>query len=395
MNGSFVHSQQLSIENMLTNIISTLAIATFLMFPFTGEHENVNFITTKNDGSHMELLVGTYTGKGSEGIYQLDFDIRTGELSNEKLLVQTSNPSYLTQSKERNFVYSVNEGGGGSVSSFNWAEGGDKLMLVSQQSSEGSSPCHVEINPAENLLSVANYSSGNLTVFSLSGSGNIEANPTVFQHEGSGPVKPNQSGPRAHCSKFDPNGKFLYAVDLGIDQIISYPVTEEGVQEPSSQLHLDPGDGPRHFIFHPKLDLAFVVNELGSSVVSMKINHTTGELERIDKASTIPSDFDGKNYCADIHMSSDGRYLYASNRGHHSIAIFEVSGDGTLNRIGIESVRGEWPRNFTLSPDEKYILVANQNTDNITVFNRDANSGLITYTGHEFKLSRPVALLFR
>ncbi|MCB0669736.1 MAG: lactonase family protein, partial [Saprospiraceae bacterium] len=207
-------------------------------------------------------------------------------------------------------------------------------------------------------------------------------------------VLPNQKGPRAHCVKFDPNGKFLYTVDLGIDQIITYPVSASGVGEATSRFALDPGDGPRHFIFDPTRDLAYVVNELGSSVVSMRIDHNTGELTRIDKKGTLPEGFEGDNYCADIHISSDGKFLYASNRGHNSLAIFSVGDQGELEKIGVESVQGEWPRNFTLSPDEKYVLVANQNTDNITVFNRNTETGALTFTGNQYQLSKPVALKF-
>lgn len=343
----------------------------------------------------LELLVGTYTNQESKGMYLLDFEPDSGGLGNLRMVVETPNPSYLTISKDRQYVYAVNEGGDGQVSSFKWNEDRSSLIPVSQQSTLGSSPCHVELNPAESLLAIANYSSGNVAVFGLGESGIIRDSPVNFQHEGSGPVKPNQNGARAHCTKFAANGKFLYAVDLGIDQIISYPVGDDGlVGSAVSRLNLDPGDGPRHLIFHPSRDLAFVVNELSGSVVSMKADHTTGRLERIDKASTVPDDFDGKNYCADIHITKNGKFLYASNRGHHSIAIFSVSDDGALNRIGIEPVRGEWPRNFTLSPDERFLLVANQNTDNITVFSVEQTTGLLTFTGQEVKLSRPVALKF-
>ncbi|MBK8505043.1 MAG: lactonase family protein [Saprospiraceae bacterium] len=291
-----------------------------------------------------QLLVGTYTDKESKGIYLMDFNPSNGELSNSRLLVETPNPSFLTYDKKRQYVYAVNEGQSGQVSSFKWNDDRSGLVAVNQQSSEGSSPCHIELNDRENLLAVANYSSGNLSIYKMGAMGMIQPAPTVFQHQGSGPLLPSQEGARAHCVKFDPNGKFLYAVDLGIDQIITYPVLDDATVGSSvSTFSLDPGDGPRHMIFHPSKDLAFVVNELGSSVTSMKIDHTTGRLQRVEKASTIPSDFQGKTYCADVHITKNGKFLYASNRGHHSIAIFKVSDAGALERIGIELVRGEWP----------------------------------------------------
>lgn len=379
--------------NSFIQIISpTFAILAVLFTSFKWEGSNRKNSELQN--KNMEVLVGTYTGKGSDGIYSLDFNPESGTLSNSHLLTDAKNPSFLTYDHRRRFVFAVNEGNEGMVSSFQWNHEQHSLNLISQQSSEGSSPCHLELNPEENLLAVANYGSGNISIYKVDDEGKIEANPTIFQHSGSGPVKPNQDGPRAHCVKFDLNGKFLYAVDLGIDQIVTYSVNGSKVGEQVSSVSMDPGDGPRHLIFHPNLDLAFAVNELGSSVVSMKLDHETGKLERVDKASTLPDDFAGKNYCADIHMTSNGKFLYASNRGHHSIAIFKVSDEGGLERIGIEPIKGEWPRNFTLSPDEKYILVANQNSNNITVFQIDDQTGLMKYTGNEFTLSQPVALRF-
>lgn len=342
-----------------------------------------------------ELLVGAYTGQGSEGIYLFDVDPATGKLSNQRLTVETVNPSYLTMSKDRAYVYAVNETEDGQVSSFQWNEDRSQLMPLSQQAALGDAPCYVEINDAENLLAVGNYLTGNIAVFSVNEQGLIQDSPVAYQHEGSGPVQPNQVSAHAHCVKFDPNGRFLYAVDLGIDQVISYPISEAGaVGAASSRLAFDPGDGPRHLIFHPNKAMAFVVNELSSSVVSLAVDHTTGQLTKIEKVSTLPDDFEGTSYCADIHLSPDAKFLYASNRGHNSIAIFSVSENGELNRVGVEPVRGDWPRNFTLSPDGRYLLVANQKSNNITVFEVDPNTGLLTFTGQEVSISQPVVMKF-
>ncbi|NND34384.1 MAG: lactonase family protein [Saprospiraceae bacterium] len=342
----------------------------------------------------MKLLVGTYTGEGSDGIYSLDFDPIAGSLSNPQLVAETTNPSFVCISKDRQYIYAVNETRSGMVSSFLWNHEDDNTTLISQQPSEGDHPCHIELSEQEGLLAVANYSSGNISIYSIDAPGTIASGPIIFQHQGSGPVVPNQKGARAHCVRFAPNGKFLYAVDLGIDQVVSYPIISGKVGESNAQVRLDPGDGPRHLIFHPNKDLAFVVNELSSTVVSLQADHQSGEFKRVDKASTLPEEFDGKNYCADIHITQDGKFLYASNRGHHSIAIFEVTGQGGLKRIAIEPVRGEWPRNFTLSPDDQFLLVANQNTNNVTVFEVNPATGQLTYTGREITISKPVSLRF-
>lgn len=343
----------------------------------------------------IELLVGTYTDQESKGIYLLDFDPATGSLSDTRLVVETTSPSFLAISKDRNHVYAVNETAPGNVSSFQWNEDRSSLSAVNQQPSQGDHPCFVEMNTAQNLLSVANYSSGTISVYPVDNAGMIGAATAIHQHTGSGPVKPNQNAAHAHCAKFDPNGKFLYAVDLGIDQLISYPIDEQGVVgKASSSLALDPGDGPRHMVFHPSLDMAFVVNELSGTVTSLSVNHESGQLEKIDTKSTLPADFEGNNACADIHISSNGKFLYASNRGHNSIAVFSVTEKGELELLTTESVQGDWPRNFTFSPDEKFLLVANQHSSNITVFAVNTETGLLSFTGHELSVSHPVCLKF-
>ncbi len=343
----------------------------------------------------IELLVGTYTGEESEGIYLFDFDTATGEITNKRLVAETANPSYLTISKDRQLVCAVNEGQDGKVTSFKWNAERDRLALVSQQPSQGDYPCYVDLNGRESLLAIGNYLTGNFLIYNIDPSGVIQEGPTVRQHEGSGPFLPNQESAHAHCAIFDPNDQFLYAVDLGSDQIATYPISNgDRVGELSSSLKFDLGDGPRHMIFHPIKNLAFAVNELSQSVVSLQIDHSTGRLEKVDKASTVPEGFEGKNFCADIHLSADSKFLYASNRGHNSIAIFSISETGELELIGTESVRGDWPRNFVLSPNGKYLLVANQNSNNITVFAVNPETGLLSYTDQEIALSKPVVMKF-
>jgi len=343
----------------------------------------------------IELLAGTYTDESSKGIYLLSFNPADGSLENKGLVAETVSPSYLDISNDRQFVFAVNENDPGTVSSFKWNDDRTQLNLINQQPSEGAHPCFIELNQDEIQLAVANYSSGNIAIYSVDDNGSIGESPEVRKHEGSGPVTPNQKSAHAHCSKFDANGKFLYVADLGIDEIISYPLDENGKPgEKQTALALDKGDGPRHFIFHPSKDLLFVINELSGSVVSAKVNHDTGLLERIDKKSTLPDDYTGTNSCADIHITSNGKFLYASNRGHNSIATFKVAEDGTLEKIANEPVQGEWPRNFTLSPDEKHLIVANKDTDNITVFRLDPETGLLTYTGNQVMVSKPVCLKF-
>jgi len=379
---------------MKLKIVNTVLLFGVLLLAGCSERkkeEQADASTTK--AATIDLLVGVYTGSGSNGIYQLQFDASTGQLSDSLLLVKTTNPSYLAISSDRQYVYSVNETEAGNVSSFKWDQQKDQLILVSSLPTEGAHPCYVDLSADEKVLAVANYSSGNLAVYSLATDGTIQPNPQLRKHEGSGPVDSNQKGPHAHCSLFKDN--FLYVVDLGIDKVLAYPALSDGqLGEAKVALALDPGDGPRHLVFHPSKPLAFVVNELSSSVVSLRADLENGTLEPISKLSTLPEGFTDKNFDADVHLSSDGKFLYATNRGHNSIAMFSVADDGILSALGHESTRGAWPRNFTLSPDENFLLVANQESNNIVVFKRDNATGLVSYSGYEFTISKPVCLKF-
>ena len=374
-------------------------ICTLLVFVFC--FSNCDSKKTATNGSEkkvstttIELLVGTYTNKTSKGIYKLAFNTSNGSLVNKGLVAETTSPSYVTFSSDKQFVYAVGEGETGTVSSFKWNADRTQLELINTLSSEGLGSCFVELNKKEDLVAVANYSSGNLSLFGTNSDGSLQKSPQVRQHTGSGSALPNQTEPHAHCSKFY-NDKFLYVVDLGIDEVTSYSIDENRkLGQKNIALETDVSDGPRHLIFHPTLDISYVINEISNSIIVSKINQKDGTFSRVQKISTLPEEFKEKSHCADIHISDDGKFLYASNRGHNSIAVFSVAKNGVLTMLGTESVRGDWPRNFTLSPDGKFLLVANQNSDNIVVFNRNKETGMLSFTGSELKLSMPVCLKF-
>ncbi|REE05657.1 lactonase family protein [Marinoscillum furvescens] len=341
---------------------------------------------------NYDLLIGTYTGEGSEGIYSATFNSETGELSLPALAAKANNPSYLTITPDKKRVYSLGERPDGKVVAYAVEEGG--LLPFDTVSAVGKNPCYVDFSTEANAVAAANYSSGDGVIYALNQDGTFVDAVDTFQHVGSGPNEKRQEGPHAHCSIFSPDGKFLYVVDLGIDAVMGYAVKNGKLGEGFVALQLEPGDGPRHLIFYPKRNQAFVINELSNTIVSAQVNTTSGKLNQLDRAYTLPKDFAEHSQCADIHISSDGRFLYGSNRGHNSIAIFSVSESGKLDFLGTESVQGDWPRNFTLTPDERHLLVANQYSDNITVFERNPETGMLTYTGNEVKMSKPVCLKF-
>ncbi|WP_119845299.1 lactonase family protein [Reichenbachiella sp. MSK19-1] len=378
---------------MKLQLLSLLVGCSLLACTSQSEEKTVDS-TTENTTEMLTLLVGTYTGQGSDGIYSVQFDPSTGVLSKSQLLVETTSPSFLAYSQDKQKVYAVNETENGGVSSFAWDENKSKLKLVSRRASEGDYPCYVSINPSETLVSVANYGTGNVISYPIDKSGVIATAGDIQQHEGTGTNPDRQEGPHAHFAQYSKDGTQLYAIDLGIDQVIKYPVTGGKIGAGETALNLEPGDGPRHLVFHPTKALVYVISELSSTVTTAQVNED-GTFETVAQISTLPENIEGDSYCADIHISDDGRYLYASNRGHNSIAIFSVDEEtGALARIANEPVQGDWPRNFCLTPDNKHILVANQKSDNITVFERDDATGMMHFTGNEIKISQPVCVIF-
>ena len=339
----------------------------------------------------FNLLVGTYTGSGSDGIYQLTYTTETGELAEPELVAATSNPSFLAIPADGKNVYSVGEDESGTVASWQWNNEG-KLSLINEVPSYGKHPCFVDVH--NDLLAVANYSSGNGGIVGLSDNGGILNAFNSYQHYGSSRNDDRQSAPHAHFSRFSKEGRFLYVIDLGIDQVLAYPITDGKLGAATTALSLEPGDGPRHLTFHPTKDQVFIINELSNTIVSATVDTTTGAFTKVDRKSTLPEGFNGESFCADIHMSNDGQFLYGSNRGHQSIAIFEVGSAATLEFLGTESTRGDWPRNFVISPDDEFLIVANQKSDNIVSFKRDKETGLLEYTGSEITVSEPVCLKF-
>ena len=357
------------------------------------------FFSAKKDSPEaMEysFYVGTYTQEDSEGIYR--YLLQTdGTLKKVGLAAKDDNPSFLTKSPDGRYLLAVNElgndaGEGGTVKSY--AIEGDKLTLIDEKPSAGSYPCFVSVDEAGNVLT-ANYGSGTVGLLQLSSSGSLTGPSDILKHTGQGTTS-RQKGPHAHSAWFDPNGDAIITVDLGTNELwFSHLDDSQDKLLPMNppKLAMPAGAGPRHMAFHPSKPWAYVINELSSTVTQLR-NGSSGQYEIVNTVSTLPDGFSGDNFCADIHMSADGKFLYASNRGHNSIAIYQVGkSDGSLKLVGHEATRGEWPRNFSLSPDGAFLLVANQNSNNIVSFKRDAKKGTLTLVD-EIEAPSPVCLLF-
>ena len=365
----------------------TLLLSVFLIYSCKNEENKMLKSETNKDTG---VIVGTYTNAGSEGIYKLIMN-SNGNLYKKQLLVKVENPSFLAVSKRGEFVYAVQENEIGKVFAYKWNEEKNRLIEIENMETAGKHPCYVSLNHNNKSIAFANYSSGNIGFVEVNENGGFKSDIQVKQHKGKGTLLPNQEKPHAHCTKFYKNN-FLYAVDLGIDKVLKYTIDNNEMIKSEIVLESKNGDGFRHLIFHPTKNISYVVNEFSNSVMVSQIEKETGVFNKIQQVSTLPKGYEKESFAADIQISNDGKFLYISNRGQNSIAIFSIDIEGLLTFITTESVRGNWPRNFMLTKDNNFLLVANQFSNNIVVFKRDENTGMLEYTGNQLEMSLPVFL---
>lgn len=344
------------------------------------------------------LITGTYTSGKSEGIYVHLFNSNDGSYK-EVSHVKTSNPSFLTLSADERFVFSVNENGnngnGGEVSSFAFDKKTGALTPINKQLSGGDSPCYIEVDKTGKWIFVGNYSSGTLSVLPVDASGNIGAAVTTIKHEGSGVNKNRQEKPHVHCTYISSDNKWLFVPDLGIDKVMIYAFdANDGSLKPGEQpfIKITDGGGPRHITFSKNNKYAYVIEEMGGAVDAF--TYSNGKFEAIQHIKSVQKEDVGFVGSADIHLSADGKFLYASNRGgFNTIAIYKVNQqNGKLSLIGHQKTLGDFPRNFTIDPTGKFLLVGNQKNDEIVIFKRNARTGLLTDTGKRIPVGSPICL---
>ena len=375
-------------------LLQVIAI-TLLIISCQTKKEKPQQVESKQEKKNTtSFFVGTYTDTLSKGIYTYTLT-DDGKLEKIGLAAISENPSFLTKSTDNNYLLAVNEidsnEGNGTVESYRID--GDSLNFISRSSSGGAHPCFITVNKNGNVLA-ANYTGGNVGLLQLNSKGTLSELLDVQQHTGKG-TKKQQNAPHAHAAWFESDNENVISVDLGTNELwfSKLDASQQKFQftEPKT-LKMDKGAGPRHLSFHPNGKWIYIINELNSSV-SLVNKTATNTYEKIASFSTLPKDYTEDSYCADIHISSDGKFLYASNRGHNSIAIFNILEDGSLQLTAHQSVHGNWPRNFALSPNENFIIVANQHSGNIVSFKRDATTGLLEFTD-EIKITTPVCILF-
>jgi 6-phosphogluconolactonase len=339
-------------------------------------------------------FIGTYTKGDSKGIYSFELNTENGRIENIRLAAELENPTYVTISEDKTRLYSVvKEGTQGGAAAFSISDGSG-LTELNRQLSDGASPCHISVNKDSSLAVTANYHKGTIEAYGLTGDGSLLSASSVAQHEGTGPNADRQEKPHAHYAGFTPDENYIAAVDLGTDEIITYELNEGQLKE-AAKLDVKPGSGPRHLVFHPERNIAYVMTELSSEVLVLEYSPNDGSFKEIQTVPAIPETFRENNQGSAIHISSDGRFVYAANRGHDSIAVYSVNEEtGRLEFIEHTSTEGNWPRDFVLDPSEKYIVASNQETGGLTLFARDAQSGRLSLLQKDVSVPYPVCVKF-
>ena len=345
------------------------------------------------------LLIGTYTGTGSKGVYVYNFNAQTGKATWVSNTDSSTNPSYITLSHSGNLLYAVNETGGakpGKVSAYSFNRKNGNLTYLNTELSGGDDPCYVAVSNNDKWIAVANYSGGNVSVLPVNKNGSLRPIGQLIQDSGSSVNKDRQEKAHVHESVFTPDNAYLLTPDLGTDKVMIYQFNSSLSKplHPSSPAFVTalPGSGPRHITFSPNKKFAYLIHELSGTVTAY--SYHMGELKEIQELPTHPEGFKGVIGSAEVFVSPDNKFLYASNRGdENNITIFSINSvTGKLKLIGYQSVFGKAPRNFIIDPTGNYLLVANQDSDNIVIFKRDKKTGLLTATQNQIKLPKPVCL---
>ena len=344
-------------------------------------------------------FVGTYTRDGSEGIYVCDYQTGTGTLSRLGT-AKLNNPSFVALHPSGHFLYAINE-----ISEFNGEKVGSITALaisatggitpLNCRSVGGPGPCHLCIDATGQYALVANYGGGSVCVLPIGEDGSLGEASDFIQHHGSSVNERRQKEPHAHSINLDAQNRFAYVADLGMDTVLVYELhLETGTLSLAHTIAVSPGEGPRHFDFHPNGKFAYLINEIGNTITAYQCDAVSGLLTEMQSVPSLPKDFAGTSHTADIHVSPDGRFVYGSNRGDDSIVIYAIGADGKLILVGHEPTGGKNPRNFAIDPSGNFLHAANQDTDTIVTFRIDKKSGTLEKTGEMTGLSRPVCIKF-
>lgn len=356
----------------------------------------ISALSIYSQENSTNLIIGTYTNScDSKGIYVYDFNTQTAEFKLKSTSERVINPSYLTVSADAKYIYSVNENGSKStISSFAFTAESGAMQLLNQQDARGADPCYI-INDDKNVI-VANYSGGSISVFGKGLDGSITPAKQVIEHKGKSINAQRQESSHVHMVQFTPDKQYVLANDLGTDYIYIYkyhPNATDKVLEIKDSIAVKSGSGPRHLTFSKDGKLAYLLQELDGSLTVFQ--YKKGTLKKIQETQVAASDFKGQISAADIHVTPNGKFVYATNRGTaNTISCFEIQKNGFLKLVETQSTLGQGPRNFTIDPTGKFLLVAHQYSNEVVIFNIDADTGKLTDSGKRIQLCAPVCLVF-
>jgi 6-phosphogluconolactonase len=352
----------------------------------------------------VRLYIGTYTGENSRGIYMSRLDLTTGAVSPAELAVEVKNPSFLAIHPNRPYVYAVSEvadAGGkptGAVSAFAMDPASGKLTLLNQQSSQGAGPCHLVVDATGKCVLVANYGGGSCAALPIGEDGKLGEATAAIQHTGKSANPARQEGPHAHSVNLDPANRFAFVADLGLDKVLIYrfdPAKGTLAANDPPSAAVTPGAGPRHFAFHPSGKFAYVINEIANTVTAFQYDAGRGSLQEIQTITTLPAGYKETSHTAEVVVHPSGKFLYGSNRGHDSIAIFAIdAATGKLTAAGHQPTGGKTPRNFAVDPTGKWLLAENQGSGTIVVLQIDPKTGGLSRTAHKLEVASPVCIRY-
>ena len=354
------------------------------------------------DQKSVAVYIGAYTQFAGKGIYRSRLNRQTGELAPPELAAETVSASFLAFHPSKPVLYctnEVNEFRGqktGAISALAIDPKTGDLSLLNQQPTGGAIPCHLIVDATGQWVLVVNYTGGSVAVLPVRDDGSLGERTTLIQHHGSSVNPKRQEAPHPHSVNLDPRNRFAFVADLGVDKIFIYRFdASSGRLTPNEPAHvaIDPGSGPRHFTFHPNGRWAYVINELSSTIVAFRYDADRGRLEPLQTISTLPADFQGESYTAEIAVHPSGRFLYGSNRGHDSIAVFQIDPEtGKLTALGCQSSQGQWPRNFVIDPTGQFLIAGNRVSGNVVVFRIDTETGRLQPTGHSITAGAPACV---
>lgn len=382
---------------MIRRLLFPLAVSAFLALVPPGR------AAKKTLAQEYFVFIGTYTGANSKGIYAWRMKAATGEFQPLGLVGETVNPSFLAVHPNGDYLYAVSEvesfegENSGFVSAFSIDPRNARLSLLDSASTKGKGPCHVTVDKTGRNVLVANYSSGSVTVIPLHPNGRLKTPSSTMQHSGSGKNPQRQEGPHAHSVNLAASNKFAMVADLGLDQVFIYRFdANSGTLTPDDppSVKVAAGSGPRHFAFHPDGKYAYVISELASTVTAFDFDAKKGSLTAIQTITTLPADFHGESSTAEVQVHPSGKFLYGSNRGHDSIAVFAIAKDGKLTLVEHMPTQGKTPRNFGIDPGGAFLLAANQDSDTVVAFRIDQTTGRLTPTGQKLEAGSPVCVKF-